>query len=139
MYKIFINIFKNNKVLWFIKYYNLIILILFNIGCLIYFFDNDLFKKIYIFLVSILGFNLSGLVYNGYVLSRLKFCKWQVIAYISNIIINILWLFLKILSNFYKFKYDLIIITTVSCIFLIYTIRFLINGRKNFNVFKKRR
>ena len=139
MYKIFINIFKNNKVLWFIKYYNLIILILFNIGCLIYFFDNDLFKKIYIFLVSILGFNLSGLVYNGYVLSRLKFCKWQVIANISNIIINILWLFLKILSNFYKFKYDLIIITTVSCIFLIYTIRFLINGRKNFNVFKKRR
>jgi len=139
MYKIFINVFKNNKVLWFIKYYNLIILILFNIGCLIYFFDNDLFKKIYIFLVSILGFNLSGLVYNGYVLSRLKFCKWQVIAYISNIVINILWLFLKILSNFYKFKYDLIIITTVSCIFLIYTTRFLINGRKNFNVFKKRR
>ena len=37
------------------------------------------------------------------------------------------------------FKYDLIIITIVSCIFLIYTIRFLINGRKNFNVFKKRR
>ena len=139
MYKIFINVLKNNKVLWFIQYYNLIILILFNIGCLIYFFDNDLFKKIYIFLVSILGFNLSGLVYNGYVLSRLKFCKWQVIAYISNIVINILWLFLKILSNFYKFKYDLIIITTVSCIFLIYTTRFLINGRKNFNVFKKRR
>ena len=101
--------------------------------------NNELFKKIYILLVSILGFNLSGLIYNGYVLSRLKFCKWQVIAYMSNVIINILWLFLKILSNFYKFKYDLIIITTVSCIFLIYTIRFLINGRKNFNVFEKRR
>ena len=139
MYKFFINIFKNNKILWFIKYYNLIILILFNIGCFIYLFDNELFKKIYILLVSILGFNLSGLIYNGYVLSRLKFCKWQVIAYMSNVIINILWLFLKILSNFYKFKYDLIIITTVSCIFLIYTIRFLINGRKNFNVFEKRR
>ena len=138
MYKFFINIFKNNKILWFIKYYNLIILILFNIGCFIYLFDNELFKKIYILLVSILGFNLSGLIYNGYVLSRLKFCKWQVIAYMSNVIINILWLFLKILSNFYKFKYDLIIITTVSCIFLIYTIRFLINGRKNFNVFEKR-
>ena len=133
----FIKIFRNNKILFFIKYYNLIVLILFTIGCFIYLFDYTFYKKIYAILITILGFNLSGLIFNGYVISRLKFCKWQIIAYISNVIINILWFILKILTNFIIIKYDLIIITILSSIFLIYTLKYLIHGRKNNNIFDR--
>ena len=73
---LFVKFFKSKPILWFIKYYNLIVLALFTIGCFIYLFDYNVYKKIYVILIGILGFNLSGLIYIGYVVSRLKFCKW---------------------------------------------------------------
>lgn len=122
--------FKNNYTLWFIKYYNLIVLILFTLGCFIYLTDYKIFKDLYIIFISILGFNLSGLVFVGYVVSRLKFCEWQILAYVFNVLINILWLVLKILTLFIVIKYDLIIITTLSIIFLIYTLIYYFKWKK---------
>ena len=117
-------IFKNSLTLWFIKYYNLIVLILFTLGCFIYLLDNNLYKNIYVVLITILGFNVSSLVFIGYVISRLKFCEWQILAYVFNVLINVLWLLLKLLGFIIVVKYDLIIMTTLSLIFLIYTLKY---------------
>ena len=123
-------IFRNNFTLWFIKYYNLIVLILFTLGCFTYLLDYALYKNIYIILISILGFNLSSLIFIGYVVSRLKFCEWQLLAYIFNVLINVLWLVLKLLGLILIIKYDLIIMTIVSTIFLIYTIKYYFTWRR---------
>jgi hypothetical protein len=136
---LFVKFFKTKAILWFIKYYNLIVLSLFTIGCFIYLLDYSIYKSIYSILIGILGFNLSGLIYIGYVVSRLKFCKWQMLAYLFNVIINILWMILKIISLFITIKYDTLAMTALSSIFLIYTIKYLIDGRKNNNILNRSR
>lgn len=118
--------FKNSIVLWFIKYYNLIVLSLFTIGCFIYLFDIEIYKRLYIVLISLLGFNLSSLIFIGYVVSRLKFCAWQILAYVFNVLINIVWLILKVISTFTIIRYDNIILTILSVIFLSYTLMYYI-------------
>lgn len=134
-----LNFFKFKWTLLFIKYYNLIVLTLFTLICFIYLLDYTLYKKVCDILIGILGFNIAGLIYIGYVTFRLKFCNWQILAYFFNVIINILWIFLKILSLFIVFKYDLILLTILSSIFLTYTIKYMINGRENNNIFNKYR
>lgn len=136
---LFVKFFKSKPILWFIKYYNLIVLALFTLGCFIYLFDYSVYKKIYVILIGILGFNLSGLIYIRYVVSRLKFCKWQVLAYLFNVTINILWIILKVISLFVVIKYDTLIMAILSSIFLVYTIKYLIDGRKNSNIFGRYR
>jgi energy-converting hydrogenase Eha subunit E len=118
-------LFNNDYVLKFIKYYNLIMLILYTIGCYIYVFDYEIYKYIYKILVSFLGFNLSSQVFVGYLLSKLKFCKWQSVAFLFNVIINILGISLNLLSNFYKFDYDLLIMTIISTIFTTYILLYI--------------
>lgn len=129
--------FRSNIILWFVKYYNLIILSVFTIGCFIYLFDINIYKSIYVFLVGILGFNLSSLIFVGYVVSRLKFCTWQILAYIFNVLINVIWLILKFLSLFVLIQYDNIIITILSSIFLSYTLVYYIKYFMKYD-FKRR-
>lgn len=119
-------IFNNKYTLRFIQYYNLIILILYTIGCYIYLIDIDVYKCIYKIFVSILGFNLSSQIFVGYLLSKLKFCKWQTIAFLFNVIINILNVILSILSNFYVLEYDLVVMTILASIFTTYIITYMI-------------
>lgn len=122
--------FKNRFTLWFIKYYNLIVLILFTLGCFTYLLDYPLYKNIYNILIGLLGFNLSSLIFVGYVVSRLKFCQWQILAYVFNVLINIAWLVLKLLGLFLIVKYDLIIMTILSTIFLTYTLNYYFKWKK---------
>lgn len=122
--------FRNNFTLWFIKYYNLIVLILFTLGCFTYLLDYTLYKNIYIILISILGFNLASLIFIGYVVSRLKFCEWQILAYVFNVLINIIWVILKVITMFIIIKYDLIILTVLSTIFLTYTLNYYFKWKK---------
>lgn len=119
-------IFNNNYTLRFIQYYNLVMLILYTIGCYIYLMDVDFYKHIYKIFVSILGCNLSSQIFVGYLLSRLKFCKWQTLAFLFNIIINILLVAFNLLSEYYVFEYDLIIITILGTVFSTYTITYMI-------------
>lgn len=122
--------FKNRFTLWFIKYYNLIVLILFTLGCFTYLLDYSLYKSIYTILIGLLGFNLSSLVFVGYVVSRLKFCQWQILAYVFNVLINITWIVLKLLGLLITIKYDLIIMTVLSTIFLTYTLNYYFKWKK---------
>lgn len=122
-------IFNNKFVLKFIQYYNLIMLILYTIGCYIYMYDNETYKYIYKILVSLLGFNLSSQIFVGYLLSKLKFCQWQTIAFLFNVIINILGISINLLSDFYRIDYDLIIMTILSTIFSTYIIMYIIYER----------
>lgn len=119
-------IFNNKYVLKFIQYYNLIMLILYTIGCYVYVYDNETYKYVYRVLVSLLGFNLSSQIFVGYLLSKLKFCQWQTIAFLFNIIINILGILINLTSDFYKFDHDLLVMTVLSTIFTTYTIAYII-------------
>jgi hypothetical protein len=123
-------IFDNKYVLWFIQYYNLIVLILYVFGCYIYLFNFEFYQIIYQILIAVLGFNISSQIFIGYLLSRLKFCKWQSIAFLFNVIINITAITLKILSIFFVIKYSVAIMTIMSSVFLTYIIVYLLT-RKN--------
>lgn len=125
-------LFDNKYVLWFIQYYNLIVLILYVFGCYIYLFDFAFYRIIYQILIAILGFNISSQIFIGYLLSRLKFCKWQSLAFLFNVIINLTAVTLKILTIYFVIKYDIIIMTVMSSVFLTYIIVYLIT-RKNKN------
>lgn len=129
-------IFNNKYVLKFIQYYNLIMLILYTIGCYIYIYDNETYKYIYKILVSLLGFNLSSQVFVGYLLSKLKFCQWQTIAFLFNIIINILGISINLLSDFYKFDHDLLVMTILSTVFTTYIITYILYERSKRKLIK---
>lgn len=122
--------FNHRYVLKFIQYYNLIMLILYTIGCYIYIFDNETYKYIYKVLVSILGFNLSSQIFVGYLLSKLKFCKWQSMAFLFNVIINIIGITINLLSPFIRFENDLIGMTVLSTIFTTYIIAYMIYTKR---------
>jgi vacuolar-type H+-ATPase subunit I/STV1 len=133
-------LFNNDYVLKFIKYYNLIMLILYTLGCYIYLFDNETYKYIYKVLISILGFNISSQIFVGYLLSKLKFCRWQILAFIFNFVINILGVGLSLISNFYTIKYDDIAMTVLCTIFTTFTLSYIIWERKRIQriiMFKK--
>jgi len=130
-------IFNNKYTLTFIQYYNLILLVLYTIGCYIYLIDIDFYKYIYKIFVSILGCNLASQVFVGYLLSKLKFCKWQLLAFMFNLIINVLVVIFNLLSEYYEIQCDLIIMTLLGTIFSIYTITYMIFELKN--VKQKRR
>lgn len=119
-------LFNNKYVLKFIQYYNLVILILYTIGCYIYLTDSHLYKCIYNGFISVLGFNLSSQIFVGYLLSKLKFCKWQTIAFFFNVVINIITVTLSLLSEYYSFKYDLLAMTVLATIFTTYTLSYMI-------------
>jgi hypothetical protein len=125
-------LFDNKYVLWFIQYYNLIVLILYVLGCYVFLFDYTFYKVIYQILIAILGFNISSQIFIGYLLSRLKFCQWQSIAFLFNVIINLTAFTLKILALYFLIPYDIIIMTVMSSVFLTYIIIYLIT-RKNKN------
>lgn len=120
-------LFNNKYVLTFIKYYNLIFLIIYTIGCYIFLFKFEFYKSIFQILVALFGFNLSSQVFVGYVMSRLNFCKWQNLAFLFNLIINILALILKILGFFFLIKFDLIAMTILCSIFVTYFIFYFIS------------
>lgn len=124
------NLFNNKYVLKFIQYYNLIALITYTLGCYIFLFEYSFYKIIFQILISILGFNLSSQIFVGYLMSRLNFCKWQNLAFLFNLIINILGIILKALSYFFIIKYDLIIMTVICTIFLTYIIIYAITINK---------
>lgn len=115
-------IFNNKYVLTFIQYYNLIILSIYTIGCYIYLFEKDSYKSIYDILVALFGFNLSSQVFVGYLLSKLKFCKWQLLAFLFNVIINILGVFFNIIHHT---ENDIIIMTILGTVFTVYTVVFM--------------
>lgn len=121
--------FRLNIILKFIKYYNLLVLTIFTFGCLIYLLDYSIYINIYNIIISLFGFNLASLVYVGYVTFKLNFCKWQIFAYIFNLIVCLIYIILKMLSYFFIIKYDIFIITILSCIFLVYTLKLFINGK----------
>lgn len=123
-------LFNNKYVLKFIQYYSLIALILYTVGCYLYLFDYEVYKMIFQGLIAILGFNLSSQVFVGYLMSRLNFCKWQNLAFLFNLIINILGVILKIVSLFIVVKYDLIIMTVICTILLTYLIVYIITVNK---------
>lgn len=122
-------IFNNKYILKFIQYYNLIMLSLYTIGCYIYLMDIETYKYIYKILVSILGFNLSSQIFVGYLLSKLKFCKWQSIAFLFNVIINLLGITFNLLSEFYIIEYDLLIMTVLASIFTTYTLTYFLKDK----------
>lgn len=119
-------LFNNKYTLKFIQYYNLIILVLYTIGCYVYLMDVNLYKCIYNALISILGFNISSQIFVGYLLSKLKFCKWQTMAFFFNVVINIITVTLSLLSNYYKFEYDLLAMTILATIFTTYIVAYMI-------------
>lgn len=119
-------IFNNKYVLKFIQYYNLIMLILYTVGCYVYVYDNEIYKSVYKVLISLLGFNLSSQIFVGYLLSKLKFCQWQTIAFLFNIIINILGISINLLSDFYVIDHDLLAMTVLSTVFTTYTIIYIL-------------
>lgn len=123
-------IFDNKYVLKFIQYYNLIVLILYTIGCYVYLFDYKIYVFMYQILIAILGFNISSQIFIGYLMSRLKFCKWQELAFLFNLIINITGTILKILGMFFLIKYDLVIITIMSTVFLTYLLVYILTRKK---------
>lgn len=119
-------IFNNKYVLKFIQYYNIIMLIVYTFGCYIYLFNIDIYIVLYKILAAVFGFNLSSQIFVGYLLSRLNFCRWQLLAFLFNIIINILGIFF----TFVKIKSDLIIMTVISTIFIAYIILYIIFKKK---------
>lgn len=120
-------LFNNKYVLTFIKYYNIIFLVVYTIGCYIFLFKYELYKTIFQILVALFGFNLSSQVFVGYLMSRLNFCAWQNLAFLFNIIINILALILKVIAAFIVIKYDLIAMTVLCTVFVFYLIFYLIS------------
>lgn len=119
-------IFHNDYVLKYIKYYNIIMLVIYTLGCYLYMLDNETYKYVYRILVSVFGFNLSSQIFVGYLLSKLKFCEWQSLAFLFNIIINVFGIALNLLSKFYVFDYDLIIMTVLSTIFTTFIFTYII-------------
>lgn len=116
-------IFNNKYVLTFIQYYNLIILTVYTLGCYIYLFEKDSYKVIYDVLVALFGFNLSSQIFVGYLLSKLKFCKWQLLAFLFNVIINVLGIFFNIIHHTDN---DIIIMTVLGTVFTTYTVVFMV-------------
>jgi hypothetical protein len=126
-------LFNNKYVLTFIKYYNLIFLIVYTIGCYIFLFKFEFYKTIFQILVALFGFNLSSQVFVGYLMSRLNFCEWQNLAFLFNLIINVLALILKVLGVFFVIKYDLIAMTVLCSIFVTYFIFYFISKHLKIN------
>jgi len=120
--------YTNKNVLNFINNYNVIMLIIYTLGCWIYVFNLGLFMFIYGFLVTFFGFNIVSLFFIGFVQSRFKYCDWQVLAFYFNCIIAILYGIIKLISLFIIIKTIPIALaifcTILSCYVLMYIIKY---------------
>lgn len=127
-------IFNNKYTLKYIQYYNLIILVVYTIGCYLYLFEQEDYKWLYDIFVAIFGFNLSSHIFVGYLLSRLKFCKWQVIAFFFNIAISVIGILFTIIP---PIKNDIAVMTVLATIFSTYTVTYMIFEIKKRNLKNK--
>lgn len=120
-------LFNNHKVLSIIKYYNIVILIIYVLGSFAYLFGVEFYKAIHGVLVALLGFNLFSLIPIGYIMSKFNFCQWSRMAYISNIMICLLKLLFSLLEVFkIHVPWDGIIMTVMSSILLTFTLKYLL-------------
>ena len=116
--------FGNSSILKIIKYYNLIILVIYVLGSIAFVYDLQTYQSLYKILSAILGFNLFSLIPNGYIVNKFNFCDWSKMAFISNVVICLLELLFSVLEMFIEIKWDVIIMLVISSILLTFTTKY---------------
>lgn len=79
-------VFLRPFVLKIIRWYNLLLLLIFNLGFSGLYFDFPFMSKMHNLIVVLFGVNAFGFIIQGFVTFKFKFCSWSKLAFVCDLI-----------------------------------------------------